>query len=74
MKVTVTANGPLKKYLAGTHTVELEKGSDLRDLLANLAVPGDSVSLLVLNGQKATIGQELHDGDLVTIYPPVCGG
>jgi sulfur carrier protein ThiS len=74
IKVTVTLNGPLKKYLSKTITLELSPDSLLSDLLSSLALPKESVSLLVVNGKKATITQELNEGDHVKIYPPVCGG
>lgn len=74
MQITVKLNGPLKKYLSGTDTLVLQPSCDVSELLSLLGLPGTSVSLLVVNGEKATLGQVLKDGDHVSIYPPVCGG
>lgn len=54
--------------------LEMPPGSLLRDVLAFLPLPGAASGLLLVNGVKAAPGQELRDGDRVTIYPPVCGG
>lgn len=74
MNVTVTLRGPLKKYLKDVTILELQSGTSLRNLLSLLALPKESVSLLIVNGEKADIAQELQDGDRVQIYPPVSGG
>ena len=74
MRITVILKGPLQKYQSGAGMLEMPPGSLLRDVLAFLPLPGAASGLLLVNGVKAAPGQELRDGDRVTIYPPVCGG
>jgi sulfur carrier protein ThiS len=74
INVTVKVSGPLKKYLQGHNTVELPPGSALSGLLSSLSIPAESVSLMLVNGSKASPDHLLQDGDQIHIYPPVCGG
>ncbi len=55
-------------------TVELNDGTDVRDLLQTISLPLEEVGALSINGLQALLDQQLVDGDLVDILPHIGGG
>jgi len=49
-------------------------GSTVRDLMAQLQIPGEAVNLIFVNGVKASLTTVLQGGERVGLYPPLCGG
>ncbi len=45
-----------------------------RDICTELNIPPDSVGILLINGFHAAFDDELKDGDLVSLFPPLAGG
>ena len=79
MKVEVGLFATLATYLpAGTSgdsvVLDLPDGSTLGDVVRSLAIPDDLECLRVINGRDAPPEQPLHDGDVVSIFPPLAGG
>ena len=56
------------------HTVEVEEGTSVRDLLGLLRVPVDEAQIIVVNGIEAKADHILKDGDRLGIFPAVSGG
>ena len=54
--------------------LELPNGSSLADLLAQLKIPETKASILLVNGLTASGEHELHDNDVIAIFPAVAGG
>lgn len=79
MKVALNFYASLAPHVADKidkkfHTVEVEEGTSVRDLLALLRVPVDEARIIVVNGTEAKSDQILKDGDRLGIFPAVSGG
>lgn len=44
------------------------------DILHQLDIPADEVSILLINGFHKKPGDPVKDGDIVALFPPVGGG
>lgn len=55
-------------------TLELPDGALVSDVLATLRIPARVPYLGVVNGHEVEDTQPLHDGDELTIFPPLSGG
>lgn len=79
MRVDVCLFATLRCYLPpGTPgdrvTFELPHHTTVGQLVASLGVPLDLETLRVVNGHDAPLDQILHDGDVLSIFPPLAGG
>jgi molybdopterin converting factor small subunit len=79
MKIEVKTFATLRKVFPnskeGKGVVELPDGATIEDLLAKLGITLPQAQMVLINGQhqhdyKAT----LHEGDTVSIFPPLAGG
>jgi molybdopterin converting factor small subunit len=52
----------------------MPEGSNAWDLVKELAVPEELASIIVVGGANAAYDHPLHDGDHVTLIPPLSGG
>ncbi|MBW2449530.1 MAG: MoaD/ThiS family protein [Deltaproteobacteria bacterium] len=55
-------------------TVEVTDGSTARDLVRLLGIRLETVGVLSINDRQATLDQQLKDGDIISIIPPIGGG
>jgi molybdopterin converting factor small subunit len=82
MKITLRLFASLRKKLpAGsprTHCeLELPDGATMDDILRRMEIPHEMAQMILVNGEQDTerhFGRVLHDGDTVSIFPPVAGG
>ncbi len=44
------------------------------DVINELDIPKADVAILLVNGRDGDFNQELNEGDVVSIFPPVGGG
>lgn len=55
--------------------VELAEGTTIGELLARFDIPRASAQMVLVNGdQDRDFDRVLHDGDVLSIFPPVAGG
>lgn len=52
----------------------LREGSTMKDLARELSLPPDDVSIIFINNRHAPENQQLREGDIVALFPPVGGG
>ena len=80
MKVEVRLFANLRHYLpAGSDktkaVVEFADGSRLRDVIERLGIPPQLAQLVMVDGVHETDRERaLHDGAVLSIFPPVAGG
>lgn len=76
IKVNAKAFAMLSKYIETNKNFEIsvEKGSTLRDVLRKLGLPEDEIFTCTINGENATLDDEVKDGDNVGFYPYLGGG
>ena len=67
MEVEVTLRGDVVEGDGETETVSLQDGASFDDLLAELAIPPQSVVLALVNDTPASRATRLKHGDHVTV-------
>jgi molybdopterin converting factor small subunit len=48
--------------------------SDVGAVAVELGIPSSAVGVVLLNGRHADTDTRLHDGDVVSFFPPIAGG
>ena len=68
----------LRRYLppyADGKRIRLEPPApDVRAVAAELGIPPAVLGVVMLNGRHADADTPLHDGDVVSFFPPIAGG
>ncbi|MEW6573263.1 MAG: MoaD/ThiS family protein [Bacillota bacterium] len=55
-------------------TLDIKEGSTLIELLQQLGIEKEAVAILLVNGRDGEFRQELKEGDVVSVFPPLGGG
>lgn len=84
MKIRVKLYAGLRKYRPkdirpGEVKQSFREGLTVSGLLKAMEIPGEEVMLILVNsedimGKGNETGDELHDGDMVELFPPMLGG
>lgn len=79
MKVEVHLTATLRAYLpAGTPgdavVLDVPEGTTVDQVVHSLKIPPGVERLTVVNGRDASPDQELAEGDVVSLFPPLAGG
>ena len=79
MKVTLLCFGHLKDHLPvrgerNAASIDLPAGADVSAAIVALGLPRGHVFMVLVNGRRADLSTELHEGDEVTLMPPFSGG
>ncbi|MHB1653994.1 MAG: MoaD/ThiS family protein [Desulfitobacteriaceae bacterium] len=53
---------------------ERSEGTKVVDILNELNIKTEDVAILLRNGRDVGVNDVLHDGDIVSLFPPVGGG
>ena len=56
------------------YPAEVEDGLTVAALLEQLGAAGGVVRIILVNGRHADPEHRLHDGDRLSVFPPVAGG
>lgn len=79
LKVELNLYASLTKYLpkkssGNSCVVEVEEGTRVKELIAQMSIPQEAPKFIFLNGVHAQGDEVLKDGDRVGAFPPVAGG
>ena len=79
MTVSVKLFATLRKYLPDdavnkTASIILDDPSTTDDIVESMGIPDGHVHLILINGKHAKSGSKIHDGEVISIFPPVAGG
>ncbi len=78
MKVKVKLFGHLREKLPqeneGGALLELREGATVSDLLSHLSLPLDAAPTIFINDRQERRDASLHEGDRVSLIPPLVGG
>ena len=74
MKVEVRLFAVFRMGRFKTRPVEVPDGTRFRDVLEELGIPEEQVSLPLVNGRHSTLDQQLAANDVLSIFPAVGGG
>ena len=54
--------------------IPLTQGKTVAHLIEQLGISPELPKVILVNGQIRGLGDELHDGDRISILPPAAGG
>ena len=79
MKVEVHLTATLRAYLpadtVGDNVVlEVPAGATVDQVVHSLRIPRELERLTVVNGRDAVPDQQLSEGDVLSVFPPLAGG
>ncbi len=59
----------------GKCALELPAGTTVDEVLTRMDIPQASAQMVLVNGEHdRNFARVLHDGDILSIFPPVAGG
>jgi molybdopterin converting factor small subunit len=74
MHITVKLFATLRQGKFDIDTLDLPPGTTIGYIVKNLGIPEKEVTLIFVNGRHSDFTSELHDGDVLALFPPVGGG
>lgn len=74
MKVEVRLFAGFRRGRFGRQTMDLPEGACLRELVRQLEIPEEEVSLPLINGRYGDLDRRFADSDVVSLFPAVAGG
>lgn len=80
MKVELRLFASLRKKLPpgsprGKCDLELPDGVTIGEVLRRMNIPQPSAQMVLVNGEHGRdFARVLHDGDVLSVFPPVAGG
>jgi molybdopterin synthase sulfur carrier subunit len=79
MNISLKLIATYRKFLpegtpGNTIKLEITPGTKVEVLVSTFGIPVDDTSVIVVNGQTPVDGQELEDGDVVSVFPALAGG
>lgn len=79
MKITVKLFATFRDYLPqdainAAFGVEVEEEPTVQELIKTLNLPEDVPKIVLINGRQTEQDIALHDGDTISIFPPLAGG
>jgi molybdopterin converting factor small subunit len=74
--VKLNAYATLRAYLGGAASkeMEIEPGETVGQLLDRMGVPRDQTRIIFVNSRAASLGDQLHGGEHVGVFPAIGGG
>ncbi len=74
MQVTVKLFATLRQERFDIKSLNLPPGTTVAEMVKQLGIPENEVTLIFINGRHGQLTSELHDGDTLGMFPPVGGG
>ena len=77
MKIKVELQAYLEQYAPDGQPLfdqELPEGATVHTLVRSLRLPEELASVIIVNDTNADFSHPLHEGDRVTVIPPLAGG
>ncbi len=78
MKITLKLFAMLREHLKdhqnGVVEVTLQEKATVQDVFATFKIPEDIPKIILINGVQKSASDSLHDGDTLSVFPPIAGG
>ncbi len=74
MRVTIKLFATLQEGRFREEVHELPDGATVSDIRRLLAIPDDLPTLNFVHGRHVANDAELHEGDILALFPPIGGG
>jgi len=79
MKVKLKLFATFREYLPegnDGHSImlELAEKTNVESVLMQMKLPADIPKIILINGLQKTANEVLHEGDTLSVFPPIAGG
>ena len=78
MKITLKLYATLREHLNDHHNgaskIILHEQSTVKDVFKAYKIPEDIPKIILINGLQKSEDDILHDGDILSVFPPIAGG
>jgi molybdopterin converting factor small subunit len=79
MKIKLKLFATFREYLPegnDGHSVilELDEKTNVESVLIQMKLPADIPKIILINGLQKTANEVLHEGDTLSVFPPIAGG
>jgi len=74
MRVTIKLFATLREGRFKVESREVPENVTVQDLLASLNIQLQEVAIILVDGRDAHPAQELREGNVLSVFPPVGGG
>lgn len=74
MNITVKLFATLRNGRDKIMTIQMPEGSTVSDVVTHMTLPREEVAIIMINSRGAELTTELHDTDILALFPPVGGG
>lgn len=74
MKIRVKLFATFQKGRFVSEERECPSGAQVRDIIAGLQIPAESLGIVMINHRHVQLERELMDGDTLAIFPLLGGG
>lgn len=74
MKVEIRLFAFFRENRWKRQVMEYKDGSTLADIIKEIGIELEEVSIGLLNGIDGSLDREVKDGDVLALFPPVGGG
>jgi molybdopterin converting factor small subunit len=74
LKLFATLRDHMKNHSNGSCEVTLHETATVQDVFASFRIPDDIPKIILINGVQMSACDVLHDGDTLSVFPPIAGG
>jgi molybdopterin converting factor small subunit len=74
MELEIKLFASLRKFDPQQEKIELKDGTTVLDFIKQIGIPVSEVAIVLVNGRHANLEQALHDGEKISLFPPIAGG
>ncbi len=76
MKVYIEVSSSLNRFYNGGNEINLDDQGiyTIQELLQLTSIPEDEVGIIIKNGKKSSMEDEISDGDTIKFFPPIIAG
>ena len=74
MQIEVRLFATFRKGRFNRCVMDLAEGTSLREVLVQIGIPAEEVSLPLVNGEFSPLDRKIVPGDVVSFFPAVGGG
>lgn len=74
MKITVKLFATLRENRDKVAIHDIDEGTNVKNIIEGLDIPVKDIAIIMVNGIRVKAEEELKDGDVLALFPPVGGG
>jgi sulfur carrier protein len=74
MRISLKLFASLREYGPAYQEIDIPENAVLRDVIKTLGIPDDDPLIKIVNGIFRDLDQNLEEGDVVALFPPIGGG